>query len=47
MMSSQIWLHSNDERNKLYKNDEIIIGNDLKMIVHSGKCIGCQLIDMK
>ncbi|CAD8063105.1 unnamed protein product [Paramecium primaurelia] len=42
----QIWLHSDDERNILYKNDEIILGNDLKMIVHCVKCVQCELLDM-
>lgn len=42
-----IWMSSNDERNLCYKDDEIILGKDLKMIVHSVKCIREELIDRK
>ncbi|CAD8167671.1 unnamed protein product [Paramecium octaurelia] len=42
-----IWMNSNDERNLCYKNDEILLGKDLKMIVHSVRCIKEELIDMK
>ncbi|CAD8083773.1 unnamed protein product [Paramecium sonneborni] len=42
-----ISLYSNDERNFLFKNDVIILGKDLKMIVHSLKCVKCELTHMK